>query len=158
MNRKQFVTMYKSLSPKYDAERFARHVFRAFDLDRSDTIDFHEFLLGASITSPTSSPETKLQWTFQVFDIDGNGLLTRRECLEVVEAVVRFHYPSLAKQQHTSLEQLISNARSSMIRIFDSTLDLQADQLTMSQFVHGCLRDEFICRLLTPPATDSLVA
>ena len=48
MTRKQFIAMYKSLCPKGDAERFARHVFRAFDTDKSNTVDFHEFLVGLS--------------------------------------------------------------------------------------------------------------
>jgi len=72
MTRKHFISMYKSLYPKGDAERFARHVFRAFDLDRSNTVDFHEFLVGLSMTATTSSIQTKLEWTFHVFDIDGN--------------------------------------------------------------------------------------
>ena len=155
MTRKQFVSMYKSLCPRSDADRFARHVFRAFDLDRSNTVDFREFLLGASMTSSTSSPELKLQWTFQVFDIDGNGLLTRRECLEVIESIVRFQYSLSSEHEHTTLEQLMNTAKGSMMRIFDNNRDVRGDKLTMTQFVQGCLKDDFISQLLTPPAATN---
>jgi Ca2+-binding EF-hand superfamily protein len=77
MTRKQFMLMstYRLLSPKGDDERFARHIFRAFDLDKSDTSDFYELLVVLSMASSTSSTKTKFEWTFHVF-VDGNGLLT----------------------------------------------------------------------------------
>jgi serine/threonine-protein phosphatase 2B regulatory subunit len=143
--------MYKSLCSKGDAERFARHVFRAFDIDRSNTVDFHEFLVGLSMTSTTSSPRTKLEWTFHVFDIDGNGLLTRRECLEVVEAIVRFNQALQGDTLNSNTDHIINETKRSMMKIFDNVSDNRSDKLTMSQFVDGCLKDEYLLRLLTPP-------
>jgi Ca2+-binding EF-hand superfamily protein len=150
MTRKQFVSMYKSLSQKGDAERFARHVFRAFDVDKSNTVDFHEFLVGVSMTAPTSSTRTKLEWTFHVFDIDGNGILTRRECLEVIESIVRFHQSLQGDYLNPNSDQIIHSAKKSMMKIFDNVSDHRTDKLTMSQFVDGCLKDEFISQLLAP--------
>lgn len=155
MTRKQFIATYKALFPQSDAERFARHVFRALDLDRSNTVDFREFLLGASMTASTNSPETKLQWTFQVFDIDGNGLLTRRECLEVIESIVRFYHTSQLENSHVTVEQLIARSKRSMMRIFDTLSDVRGNQLTMTQFVQGCLKDEFITNLLAPDTSST---
>lgn len=155
MTKKQFIIMHKALFPKCDAERFARHVFRAFDLDQSNTIDFREFLVGASMTSSTSSPEKKLEWTFNVFDIDKNGLLTRCECLEVIECIVRFIHSSQLEQSHVNLEQLINRSKRSMMKIFDTLTGIQCDQLTKSQFVQGCLKDEFIAQLLAPESVSN---
>ena len=153
MTRKQFIAMYKSLFPKADAERFARHVFRAFDTDKSNTVDFHEFLIGLSMTASTSSPQTKLEWTFHVFDIDGNGLLTRRECLEVIESIVRFSQSLQNDPANSNTEQTILIAKRSMMNIFDNVRDNPTDKLTMSQFVEGCLKDEFISQLLAPDSS-----
>ncbi len=162
MSRKQFIAMYKSLFPKGDAERYARHVFRAFDTDKSNTVDFREFLIGLSMTSSTSSPQTKLEWTFHVFDIDGNGLLTRRECLEVIECIVRFNQSLQNDPSNGDIDQIINIAKRSMMKIFENANEHSMDKLTMSQFVQGCLKDEFICQLLAPDSTltntgDSLV-
>lgn len=161
MSQKEFISMYKALCPKGNAERFARHIFRAFDLDKSKTIDFREFLIGISMTSTTSSPKTKLEWIFQVFDIDGNGLLTRSECLEVIDAIVRFNQAQSSGESQASTDKLVMLAKRSMMKIFDNTWDGRCDTLTMSQFVEGCEKDTLISQLLAaspesgPTATQS---
>ncbi|CAF3242336.1 unnamed protein product [Rotaria socialis] len=156
MTRKQFILIYKSLFPKSDAERFARHIFRAFDADKSNTIDFREFLIGLSITSASNSTKIKLEWTFNVFDIDGNGLLTRRESLEVIDVIVRFYLTSQGDSPNSNTEQLIYLAKRSMMKIFDnSSNNPPTDNLTKSQFVEGCLKDEFISQLLAPMTNTS---
>ena len=148
MTRKQFIAVYKSLCSKDNAERFASHIFRALDLDKSDTIDFREFLIGLSMTSTISSPETKLEWIFQVFDIDGNGILTRNECLEVIDAIARFNQSQIIDQHNSKSEQLVIAAKRSMMKIFDNICDDEHDVLTMAQFVDRCSKDEFISQLL----------
>jgi len=150
MTRKQFITMYTSLCPNGNAERFAQHIFRAFDLDKSNTIDFREFLIGLSMTSMNSSPQTKLEWIFQVFDIDGNGLLTRNECLEVIDVIIRFNSSQHTNHVHSDIEQLIYSAKRSMMAIFDNSSEGYCHSLTLTQFVEGCLKDEFIRQLLAP--------
>lgn len=155
MSRKQFIAMYTSLCPTGDAERFASHVFRAFDLDKSNSVDFHEFLIGLSMTSTTSSPETKLEWIFQVFDIDGNGLLTRNECLEVIDIIIRFNYSRQTEQDNLTTERLIRSAKRSMMRIFDNNTHGSRHTLTILQFVEGCLKDEFITQILAPTSPNA---
>jgi len=160
MTRKQFIAMYASLCPNGNAVRFASHIFRAFDLDKSNTVDFREFLIGLSMTSTTSSPQTKLEWLFQVFDIDGNGLLTRNECLEVIDTIVRFNQSQQTDEQPVNTERLIREAKRSMMRIFDNISDGRRSTLTIIQFVEGCQKDEFISHLLAPRsgvANDSTI-
>ncbi len=153
MTRKQFISMYTTLSPSGDAERFARHIFRAFDLDKSNTVDFREFLIGLSMTSKTSSPATKLEWLFHVFDIDGNGLLTREECLKVIDIIVRFNHSQQKDEQDLNTERLVRSAKRCMMNIFDNISDGRCNTLTMTEFVDGCLRDEFISQLLAPSSS-----
>ncbi|CAF0997627.1 unnamed protein product [Adineta ricciae] len=153
MTRKQFIAMYKAMCPKVDAERFARHIFRAFDTDRSNTIEFHEFLTGLSMTSPNSSSHDKLEWVFHVFDVNGDGVLTRKECLEIIEVIVRFNQSVQGDTSNTNSDQLLRSAKQSMMNIFTSGRNTHNDKLTMSQFVDGCLHDELISQLLDPKPT-----
>jgi len=156
MSRKQFIAMHKSLCPRGDAERFARHVFRAFDVDKSNSVDFREFLVGLSMTSPTSSVQTKLEWSFHVFDIDGNGLLTRRECLEVLESIVRFNQAIQGDTLNPNPDQILNAAKIAMMKIFNNASSDKRTELTMQQFVEGCLKDEFIAQLLAPNINPAL--
>ena len=83
INREQFVEMYQEMFPKGDARLFAEHIFRAYDVDRNGVIDFKEFMCTLNITS-NGSVEEKLKWAFHMYDIDGDGCLTRKEVAEII--------------------------------------------------------------------------
>lgn len=69
-----------------DAAKFAEHIFNQFDSDRSGHIDFREFLQALSVQLK-GSLEERLEWAFNLYDIDGTGFIERQELVEIARVI-----------------------------------------------------------------------
>lgn len=75
----------------------------------------------------------KLRWTFKLYDINGDGCITRSELGEVVTAV-----HELMGKRHQAEEE--RKAREQLDRVFKK-LDLNQDGvITIEEFIESCLK------------------
>lgn len=141
LTKEQFIKVYKDFFPTGSAEGFCEHVFRTFDTDNSGCIDFKEFLLAINVTS-SGTPEQKLEWAFRMYDIDGNGTIDEKEMIKIIEAIYEMLGPEVTKSAEDSPRK-----RAKMI--FEK-MDSNGDkELTLKEFVDGCLADKELFQILT---------
>ncbi|VDD76877.1 unnamed protein product [Mesocestoides corti] len=69
-----------------DPGPFAGLVFRAFDQNGDGVVEFRDIITTLNIIGTGNDEEQRLRWAFHVYDLDGDGYISRGEMLHVVKA------------------------------------------------------------------------
>ncbi|XP_045769568.1 Kv channel-interacting protein 4-like isoform X2 [Maniola jurtina] len=135
-----FKLIYSQFFPQgANTAQYAHYVFNTLDQDRSGLLSFEEFVTGLSVLS-RGTLEEKLRWTFSLYDINGDGCITKEEMTEIVTAI----YDLMGKIVEPMIDDEV--VREKVERLFQK-MDLNRDGvLTLDEFLDCCSRDEGISR------------
>ncbi|GIK05998.1 neuronal calcium sensor 1 [Aspergillus viridinutans] len=162
LTKEEFQKIYQQFFPFGDPSSFANYVFRVFDSDNSGMIDFKEFICALSVTS-RGKMEDKLDWAFQLYDIDGDGKITYDEMLAIVEAIYKMvrspsdwlsrgQTPANERVQVGSMVKLPEDEDTPEKRVKKIFRMMDKDEngsLDMEEFKEGSKRDETIVSALS---------
>ena len=86
MSRNQLESLFVKIFPVGDSKAFCDHIFRIFDDDKSNTIEFKEFIMAIAVTQ-LHSERDKLAWAFRLYDIDASGTINVTEMQNIIETL-----------------------------------------------------------------------
>ncbi|CAH8553765.1 unnamed protein product [Schistosoma rodhaini] len=86
LNEDSFKDIYCKFFPQGDATVYAQLVFRSFDQDHNGTLTFEQYIQCLSCLMHGTQND-KLRWAFRLYDINGDGFVTKGEMLKVVNAI-----------------------------------------------------------------------
>ncbi len=68
---------------------FERRLFEKFDSNDEGYIFFDEFVKALNVFHPRASTNDKAKFAFDLYDVNGNGVITREELKQLVSAVMK---------------------------------------------------------------------
>jgi len=175
VNEDTFKEIYENFFPYGNATTYAHHVFKAFDVTSCGSISFKDMLVSLS-TLLHGTLQEKLAWTFRVYDLNGDGVITKNEMGNVVVAVYELmgiiikHPPAHAgcnieylprRRDSVSVDmskmslmgpgapdiEMSATELSRNVEMAFNRLDTNGDGvLTREEFVRSCLEDPVVSK------------
>ncbi|KAM9296926.1 recoverin [Gastrophryne carolinensis] len=143
ISEKQFESIYSKFFPDADPKEYAHHVFRSFDANNDGTLDFKEYMIALHMTS-SGKANQKLEWAFSLYDVDGNGTISKQEVLEIITAI--FKMINAEDQKHLPEDENTPERRTEKIWVYFGKKD--NDKLTEGEFIQGIVSNKEILRLI----------
>ena len=109
MNRQQLEGLFVKIFPVGDSKAFCDHIFRIFDDDKSNTIEFKEFIMAIAVTQ-LHSERDKLAWAFRLYDIDASGTINVTEMQNIIETLdqIEGRTPNAVDEEGNRISQIMT--------------------------------------------------
>jgi len=87
--------------PELEHNPLVKRVIATMDADHSGEVDFKEFITVLTIFASQTSKEIKAQFTFRIYDVDGDGFISNADLFQILKAMVG------SNLNETQLQQLV---------------------------------------------------
>ncbi|XP_068776660.1 calsenilin isoform X4 [Struthio camelus] len=131
VDEETFKLIYSQFFPQGDATTYAHFLFNAFDVDGNGAICFQDFVVGLSVLLRGTVHE-KLNWAFNLYDINKDGYITKEEMLEIMKSI----YDMMGRCTYPILKD---NAPAEHVEKFFQKMDRNRDGVvTFEEFLETC--------------------
>ncbi|KAH3757104.1 calcium-binding protein [Pelomyxa schiedti] len=110
-------------------------IFRVFDENRDGMINFREFACALSVMT-RGNPDEKLEFAFQMYDLDGNGFISQDEMTKILQSFYKLVGPlvTFSGRKYDSPAQLVQE--------FFDQMDANHDgQISLEEYKEGALKN-----------------
>eukprot|EP00689_Sawyeria_marylandensis_P002391 EC823717.1.p1 GENE.EC823717.1~~EC823717.1.p1 ORF type:complete len:195 (-),score=81.76 EC823717.1:47-631(-) len=111
------------------------HLFRSYDRNRDGKISFEEFIIYLSITAPSTNEQDQdklIEVTFQLYDIDGDGFLTKKELIQGMRDTFKLLGHDVDSEK---ISKLIEKRVDTLVKLADENNDGQITLVEIKQAV-----------------------
>ncbi|XP_026176006.1 guanylyl cyclase-activating protein 2-like [Mastacembelus armatus] len=124
-----------------EASDYAENMFRAFDKNGDNTIDFLEFVATLNLVF-RGDLEHKLRWSFKVYDKDSNGYVDKNELRSIIDSIYRVKRgtDTDTSDSQFALDEVVNR----ILQAVDSDGD---GQISMEEFIRGAQQDQWLLSL-----------
>ena len=125
LTKHDFQRLYQQFFPFGQVEPFAQIMFNMFDINRNGKLEFYEYTLALSITTrgkfteklkcksfslslyylPIDQMRSFCVGSFQLYDLDKDGLISRPEMLLVLESLYKLLAASRHRQEGLQIQE-----------------------------------------------------
>ncbi|XP_025834672.1 Kv channel-interacting protein 4-like, partial [Agrilus planipennis] len=86
VDEEAFKHIFSQFFPQGDATNYAHYVFNTIKQKQTGKISFEDFL-GILSKVSRGSVQEKMQWIFGLYDLNGDGLISKAEMIDVVSSI-----------------------------------------------------------------------
>ncbi|CAL8352550.1 unnamed protein product [Merluccius merluccius] len=130
------------VDPTGEVSDYAEAMFRAFDRNGDNTIDFLEFVAALNLVF-RGDLEHKLRWSFKVYDKDSNGYVDRSELRSIIDSIYRIN---------KSTKKDLNDSQLTVDEVVDRILeavDTDGDgHINIDEFIKGAQQDPWVLNML----------
>ncbi|KPP59774.1 S-modulin-like [Scleropages formosus] len=143
ITKEQFEGIYASFFPDADPTEYARHVFRSFDTNSDGTLDFKEYIVALHLTSSGKTLQ-KLEWAFSLYDVDGNGTISKNEIQEIVKSI----FNMISQDDKKTLPEDENTPEKRADKVWEFFGKKENDKIAEGEFIRGVMENKDILRLI----------
>lgn len=137
VDEETFTLIYAQFFPQGDSSAYAHFLFNAFDADGNGALCFEDFVTGLSVLLRGTAQE-KLNWAFNLYDINKDGCITKEEMLEIMKSI----YDMMGR---CTMPAPRDSAPAEHVEQFFMKMDRNGDGVvTYEEFLESCQQDAAI--------------